>query len=75
MVGCSRREDMAGVREASVGCGGGCVRFTAGRRVSKRLASVWTDLDIVEFEKTSTRSVNNQCARSFRGCVIRPWCW
>lgn len=75
MVGCSKRDDMAGVREASVGCGGGCVRFTVGRRVSKRLASVWADLDIVDIGEILARSVTSQCARSFSGCVVRPWCW
>ena len=59
MVGCSKRDDMAGVREASVGRGGGCVRFTAGRRISKRLGSLWAVLDIVDFGEVSARPITS----------------
>lgn len=35
-VGWRRREEIAGVREAFVGWGGGCARCVAGRRASRR---------------------------------------
>jgi hypothetical protein len=39
-VGCRRREDIADVRDGRVGCSGGRVRRTVGRRVSRSEANV-----------------------------------